>query len=338
MEEIISKIKDILDKNDTGILEEHGVKCVKLSRDHFRDILESEGKRVAFVDGGNAELLKAVNFSLHLVRTYACIFQRNKKIDEEKKEFYVLVYSDTEDGKLKYRTEIFPVNGAASDESLEFDADDPTLKEGVNKADISKIGGVIRRFAEIKLAKEISGKSDILVLDGSLKCCVKGESKLMDRLYEKASEDNTIVAALNKTSTFYTDKGNDLFNAVKVISPEGAWLYHPVAEIDDKTHKAEICIVKLNRASEYVFNLEIYKPQKEMIYMVAEEIANNSKDVGFPGYPYGLIIADRFAKITNEEKEYFITKFRAISGETWKEIKKRLNVKNSHDILNSLNY
>ncbi|MBD3248590.1 hypothetical protein GF336_00915 [Candidatus Woesearchaeota archaeon] len=337
MEEIISKISRLMEKDDSTILEEHGIRGVNLSRDNFKKIKESEGKKVAFVDGGNAELLKAVNFSLSLVRIYANIFQKNKKIDEKKKEFYVLVHSDTEDGKLKYKTEIFPVKGDIMGRRFDFYADDPTLKDGVNKADISRIGGVVRRFAEIEIAGEISGNADIVVLDGSLRCCVKGEKKIMDQLYENAMHENTVVAALNKTSSIYTDKGNDLLNSVNIISPEGAWLYHPVAEIDDENYRAEISIVKLNSGSEYLFNLEVFKSQKDMVPIVAGELGDNSKDVGFPGYPYGLLMADRFAKISEEEKEYFITKFQAKAGGLWKEIKNRLNVKNSHDILNSLN-
>ena len=39
------------------------------------------------------------------------------------------------------------------------------------------------------------------------------------------------------------------------------------------------------------------------VEMIVNQIANNAKDVVFPGYPYGLILADKFARISNNEKE-----------------------------------
>ena len=41
-------------------------------------------KKLAFIDGGNLEILKAANFSLNLVRVYYSIYQNNKKISSKK--------------------------------------------------------------------------------------------------------------------------------------------------------------------------------------------------------------------------------------------------------------
>ena len=52
-----------------------------------------------FIDGGQGELLKAVNFSLQLIRIGGIICKDNKKVKSIKKEFFVLVYADEDDYK-----------------------------------------------------------------------------------------------------------------------------------------------------------------------------------------------------------------------------------------------
>ena len=113
--------------------------------------------------------------------------------------------------------------------------------DGNERADISKIAGVIRRFAEIELAKDV--EADIIVLDGSLKCLITNEKEKMQELYEK----DAVVSALAKTSKIFMENGSCLLSQ---LEHEGEWYY----EIEENIYG-----VKLNKNSKYVFEFNIFK-------------------------------------------------------------------------------
>ena len=88
------------------------------------------------------------------------------------------------------------------------------------------------------------------------------------------------------------------------------------------TPPVELLIVKLHASSEYTFLLEIYDKQSEFKDLITSNLAFNSKDAVFPGYPYGLILVDRFARVSNEERDYFLTKMEIKAGKSWNSLKK----------------
>ena len=143
-----------------------------IDKDNFKRIISKDcGKSVAFIDGGNAELLNAPNFSLNFIRTCAVVFDKNEKREFIKNEFFCLSYV-VEDKGLVFKTKIFPYRGSFVDEEhLKFNILDNALKQGKEKANISVVGNVARRFAELKLGAEIN--ADIIVIDGNLKAVYK---------------------------------------------------------------------------------------------------------------------------------------------------------------------
>ena len=133
-----------------------------------------------------------------------------------------------------------------------------------------------------------------------------------------------------------TDKGNSISNALNKYNVDGKWLYHPVAEIKSISHKAEMAFVKLHEKSKYIFRFEIYKEQKERLMEVIRLLSNNCKDPVFLGYPYGLIDADKNARISNQEKNMLLTLFSAKFGKDWERIKESLSNVDAHDILDNI--
>ena len=98
--EIFSRIIDSIEKK---VLD----KEIKLNKDNFKEIKKQEtGKKVAFIDGGQAELLKAVNFSLQLIRTAVLIFKNNKKIHTKINEFFVLTTPTTPERAIRSTSSI----------------------------------------------------------------------------------------------------------------------------------------------------------------------------------------------------------------------------------------
>ncbi|MEK6949796.1 MAG: DNA double-strand break repair nuclease NurA, partial [Nanoarchaeota archaeon] len=178
--------------------------------------------------------------------------------------------------------------------------------------------------------------NDIIVLDGSLQCTFTNEKKYFEELYKKAAEKSIIICGLSKTTTLMTDKGNSISNALNKYNIDGKWLCHPVADIKSSNHKAEMAFVKLHEKSKYIFRFEIYKEQKGKLKDVISLLASNCKDPVFLGYPYGLIEADKNARISNQEKGMLLALFSAKFGKDWEKIKQSLSNIDAHEILDGI--
>ena len=334
--EIIENISKSVEKKGRFVqFNDKDYKPVEISKDNFK-IIEGEGEgRIAFIDGGNSEILKASNFSLQLIRVYYCIYENNKRVKGEKHEFYVLVYAENKGHDIVYNVKTFGTDLSFN----EFNSFDKTLSQGEHRVEVSSIGEAVRKFAEIDLMHDLIGllsKGDVIVRDGDLQSTITGEQERYDKVFEKAYEKGVIIAGLSKTSQLFTDSGNSAVETINSISPEGAWLYHPVARIENKKHKAEMSFVKLNEKSRYVLRFELYIKQKEDMKNVLILLKQNSKDPVFLGYPYGLIEADKFARVSNQEKQYLLIRFMTKSGDNWKKISAYLNTVNAHSILDNL--
>jgi hypothetical protein len=67
------------------------------------------------------------------------------------------------------------------------------------------------------------------------------------------------------------------------------------------------------------------------------QMSKNSRDLAFPGYPYGLIDADNFARISEEEaNEYKIMFLSQIAKNDKSNSFTSIHAIDAHDILNRL--
>lgn len=305
-------------------------------------------KKIIFVDGGNSEIIKSSNFSLQLVRIFYCIYKNNKNVESKRFEFYTYAYvSSNEKGRqdgakdsINYMVELIPVNSESQKilpgtDDLVINSMNPTIKEGIFRADISKVGEIMRKIAEINTMNFAVQHTErgIAVRDGTLQCSYSGEKHHFDELYKSAIRSNTIVCALAKTNSIVTDSGNSMSGALNKLAREVSfkkWRYYPVAESRNEEHQANIYFVRLNESSRYSFRFETYKNQNapESLFSL---IAGNSSDPTFLGYPQGLITADRFAKISLKESFYLKTLFQHKLG-------RNFVGEDVHSILNALNY
>lgn len=283
-------------------------KAFELDKKNFHGIERAmTDRKIAFVDGGNADILNLGDLSLQLVRVYYNIFHKSKKIDSKRLDFHVLVQATGKDDKIGYSVEISPNNLLGS---LMFDSFDNTLSEGKHRIKVSRIGEAVRRFLELDLAKIVVDrldKGDIIVLDGSLEASMTNEADFFDGLFQKALEKGIIISGLSKACTLLTNKGNSVLSVLKAISPAGCWYYYPAADINSEEHQADLFFARLDRNSRYIFKVEIFKENSYSPDEVFSLLKENSKDPVFLGYPYGLIDADRFARVSNNEKEYLKT-------------------------------
>jgi len=348
MDDLIEEIKKKLNQDfnfeeEIPKFSDSNCKPFKISKNNFHPINKTdENAKIAFIDGGNLEVLKAADFSLNFIRVYYSVYQNNRKIESNKNEFYALIYADNKDGEICYKTKLFSENNEAlpSEEDLAFDSFDSSLKNGQSRINISRIAGVVRRFSELKIAsKVVEGldSGDMLVLDGSLQSTITNENSYLEELFKKGMEKNILITALSKSCTLMTDNGASLIAVLNTICPEAEWYYHPVAEIESLEHQAEMFFVRFHERSRHVFRFEVYKKQKLGIGRALSLLKENSNDPIFLGYPYGLIEADKFARVSNKELEYFKTMLALKLGDVGK-LDKHLNVRNAHDILDKISY
>jgi hypothetical protein len=235
---------------------------------------------------------------------------------------------------------MFDVDVFGADEGFNsFSAFDSTLAKGRHRINAGEVAAACRKLAELKEAVLLVDKlepGDIIVLDRDLQATITGEKELLEELYAKAEEKNVIVCGLSKTTRLFTDTGDSALAAIASIAPSTDWWYWPVAEINNDGHKAEICFVKLHKNSKYVFRFEIYQKQKDDIEKVLGLLKKNSTDPVFLGYPYGLIEADRFARVSNDEAEYLRVMLLSKAGKDSSKIINYMKSVDAHSILDNI--
>ena len=332
----------------------------KLSLGNFNEILPNgDGSCVCYVDGGNTEILNTPGFVVHLTRVGYCIYKDTVKIDEgsipSSLDIFTTAFAEQRGRDIYYSVEVMPASDRfqyllPDAKDLLFDSFDRTLMDGLHRAPLTKVANMSRVFIEWRLAEELCrsvlSEGDLLVRDGSLQTSVTGESKYANRAYEEALSKKVLFSGLAKTSNLFTDSGMPLFSAISIMANRNElnnkrWYYHPIVDIKAPDHKAVMLAVKLHPRSKHVFRFEILDSQAEDMSDFNEVtglLARNANDLTFPGYPYGLIEADRIARVRDEEIEPFrIQLLSALSGlGSWSELEAFIHATDAHSVLDEI--
>jgi len=252
----------------------HLANAVEFDTAYFQE-LKPEQRKIAYVDGGNAEVLGGANFSVQLLRTYATIWT-TKREHAVRKEIPLVVQSQNKEGMRWVST-----TGST------FDFNEQGLMHGPHTPTPAAVAEHIRRIAELKLALDmVQHHPDIIVLDGNLDTSTSAEQNVMDTLKRACKQHNVLLIGLAKTTSLVTDTGMGLPDALMKLTNKPTWRYHPLTTKDTG-------MVKLHpRGSVYRMD-----GPKE----AASALASHAKDAAFPGYPYPLIEADQLARVTQNE-------------------------------------
>jgi hypothetical protein len=332
----------------------------KLALNNFTEILPVEGdQRVCFVDGGNTEILNTPGFVVHLTRVGYCIYRDTVKVHEDTVpssiDFFTLAFAEQKGREIYYSIEVIPTSEKFQHllpdaQDMLFDSFDRTLMDGQHRAPLTKVANMSREFIEWKLAEELCrsvlDEGDLLIRDGSLQTSVTGESKYANKAYEAALRKKVLFSGLAKTSSLFTDSGMPLFSAVSLMANRNElnnkrWYYQPIVDIKAPDHKAVMLAVKLHPRSKHVFRFEILNSQAEEMQdfnTVVGLLAKNASDLTFPGYPYGLIEADRLARVRDEEVEPFrIQLLSALSRlGSWRELEAFIHATDAHNVIDEI--
>ena len=283
-----------------------------ISQNNFIPLIpSSEEKVIAFIDGGEAQLLNGASFSVSLIRIATIYFKGKKKIKQTMNSFYLLTTAKNRNGQLFYEGKIYSLTPKEfSLPSLFFSSYDETIRLGTEQASLTTISHIARRFAELKAAAEVS--SDFIILDGTMQKSYTHEEKYLSKL-------GANVGALAKTSALYTQEANNFSVLIDSLAPKGSYIYN----------EKNLSFVKLHPKSSHIFRYE--GDSKALPHLLSL-----SCDAFFVGYPYGLIVADQVARVSNEEKKNLTLRF--LLGKYRKDINSYLNSQNAHEILDKMKY
>lgn len=279
--------------------------------DNYKELKEGQGK-LAFIDGGNASIMTAPNFCLHYCRAYATVYENCKRVSRDKREGHVLVKLEGEEYKVRW----FGIKG----QEFSVSTEDDTLRYGKHLVTPETVANQARHLLELRMAKDIATKHGaIVILDGDCQEHATGDKQAWQELKEHK------IAGLSKTTRITTDTGQSI---IRALNKQGRWGYCPIALAE----KLTIGLVKLSKHSKHTFRLDVAGDEK-LWQAVAEQLAAYAQDAAFPGYPYPLIEAHTFAKVSRQEAE--LAKIEILSEDKG-ELHEMLTAMDAHDILDRL--
>ncbi len=304
-----------------ALLNKNNYQLHEIKRDNWKAIPAGSESAIAFVDGGNAEVVKTPAAELHRIRTAVIFTYSNKMAKARQKEGYLLARAVVgSNGKVSCEAEFFEssldkISDGGSAIKIESNELADAIPENDTSAALGKAAGDIRRLCEIAAAKWAAkelGKNKtaekLVVLDGTLEAFTETERKEILQLIAEAKESNAAVGALAKTCSLLTTSGDSVIAATENIAKESGYLC--LANGKTGKHNAAVAVARLNSNSSHLFRVESAGDVKELL----SALKSQSNDLAFPGYPYGLIMADRLARISNNESELLKTKITAMAA------------------------
>lgn len=290
-----------------------GSRKILFNKFFFSSILAQDQPRgtLSFVDGGNAEIIRAPHLSVHFIRTYAAVYLGMQRVSRQTREAFAIIHLKQKGDKLAYAVELL---GAELD-IPEIEINDPTLSTG-EQVSPHAVADVVRHCLEWQLIE--LQDAGCVIRDGALDECPQ------DR-YRKVKDSTVMQIGVSKTTTALTDTGVSAPFFLSQQGREGAWVYDP------KHDKSPfIGFALLHPLSKRVFRIDV---KNGTLPEAANILAPYCADASFVGYPYGLVDADRMAVITMQEQQYLRQLFLAKSGKLFEELEQAAD---AHDVLNRM--
>ena len=207
------------------------------------------------------------------------------------------------------------------DDDLEITEED-IKKQGTSRAGLL---GMPRKMAEWAVADSVVANEltagDVLVMDGTLQSGSRREHAFATRLYKRAIQKGVVVCGLAKTTTLTTVDNRPLAycasEVARAIGFGGKRWFVKIGERATADDKGYTFLVRLHEKSAYAYRFGILAEQyrsmsKSEVESVLASVAANSRDIAMPGYPYGAIDADRFAKVRMRETAMYKNMLNAV--------------------------
>ncbi len=272
-----------------------------VDRARFLPLHAATGSLV-FIDGGNAAIYESPEARLDVLRVAIVHYAGRRRVRVQRKEGMLLVMH--EGASILATSKEFGF-------TERFDARDDELRFGTEDVQLGTVAGLSRFLIE---CREAAASDELVIRDGTLQGANHYETAALEEIGR--------VAGLAKTTTLRTTTGAAAVGTVLARAPPGAWCY----PLDERT-----ALVKLHARSEYVFRLDSTDAPG-----VARQLMTLADDASFPGYPYGLVEADRLARVTQREAMMFRTRFQVEAGAHWAALAQKERALDAHGLLDAL--
>jgi hypothetical protein len=287
---------------------------VSLNSESIREInydesMDPEGVEVgaiSAIDGGSTPILKTPSQELVLNRVYCNKFDRMGKLEFAERWMFISRTKVVAEGsKVFFETDVFSEENACPFGTLRVDSEDDNFKIGRTRGDLERAKSMARRFCEWNFVSEaLKSGADFIVMDGSLQTAFTSESELANTVYGEASARGVVVAGLSKSSTIYTEEGYPLAGFLDQLARRRGltkWMVD-VGRSEEWAHRAKVFFVRLHEGADRAFRLDVHdEAQESSVVRLINSLQSNSKYFAFPGYPYALIDAHTYAKVSQEE-------------------------------------
>jgi hypothetical protein len=268
---------------------------------------ESAQGTISAIDGGSCAILKTPTEAYVLNCVYCNKFSKMDKQDfTERLTFISRTRTVAEGEAIFFETEIFPKEGDSRIlEKLKVDSMDDAFRIGKTRGNLDLALSMARRFCEWRFVMEaLKSGADFIVMDGSLQTGFPKESDLANQVFNEASSRGVVVAGLSKSTTIYTREGYPLAGFLETKARRKGllkWIVS-IGMSEEWAPRSKIHFVKLHEGADRAYRLDVFEEASEGdMERLINSLQVNSKYFAFPGYPYALIDAHTFAKVSMEE-------------------------------------
>jgi hypothetical protein len=292
-------------------------------------------KKIAFIDGGIQPIIESASLAVYFSRVYCGIYNGNSRAASRLFEFYIVIRTDAQERGISFKAELVHTQGEFSFPVLEFKSDDRALMVGENPVEMGAVGNCVRRLAELSVASQVKERGALIVMDGSLDCRLPFEKKFLDALRDSVAADSNSVAGISKTSGLRAGDGDSVYAILERSCPRKARWFLPASKLPLRADMPGTFFAKLHERSEHNFRIDFLSPEEGCEGMLSL-IADNSTDPVFLGYPYGLIEADRLARVSNQEREQVRLMVFSSLGKDFSRLRPYLRSMDAHSILDAI--
>jgi hypothetical protein len=256
-----------------------------------------------FVDGGHQEIFSKGDQSFYLLRFAYVKFNETKRVEQKVFETFIKINTSC------------PFNFEFSKELPFFKSSSYIINnrdlincKNIQDCDVEAFINRIRRIMELKLSIDIIKKmneGEMIVLDGSIYPNDYDFEEIKD-LVDLVPKKKIELIGFSKNSLIKSNSGSILNEEILTFSKNinfNKWVCIDV--FSESSLNINTSYAYLHPLSDFCFRIDhLSNP-----ILPLERLSSNSSDGSFLGYPYGLIIVDKLARVKNEEKAYIYSKY-----------------------------
>ncbi|MFP3220256.1 MAG: hypothetical protein RXR41_03815 [Candidatus Marsarchaeota archaeon] len=292
--------------------------------------------QVTFCDGGNYPLIVTHFYALEVNRVFLSTWRGAKRLAYASIDFFSMTrqaggYVSSVVWPLSFTVKGYGLGAGDLEPIVRMDEENTLVRyrELGGLEALLKAAQIPRRIGERRLmAAAMAAGSGFFVFDGLLQAEVPQESSAIQKAVSLSEERGLMVAGFAKTAGLL-DPGT---LPKSIFTRTGEW-YARIGETE--TRDSYIYAVRFHRSSLTPYVVEVSKRGAGDYDSFFRALFSDSLDPHLPGYPHGLLDADRHARVRRHEAERLRARFISkLPVEQAQEILRQERAITTHEALN----